>query len=171
MIYTSNSLGPFFFYIYFSQVYWETSLQLVTVTTNSKNDETLEINPETLKKLQELQKPFSAIAIVGRLRIGKSYFLNKMAKKAEVFKTSDSFETCTKGIWVSCIPHPSAKRNVLIFDTEGLFDPEADNQEIGSKLFTLVALLTSEIVLYLKDHVDGSIIYTLQYPLIKTTIF
>ena len=145
------------------------SRQLVELRKDG--DEKMKVNMETLEMLQDVTGPLSVIAVVGRFRIGKSYFLNKMAKHEEIFKTSDTVEGCTKGIWIFVAHDEKAKRNVILLDTEGLFDPGEMSPQVGSKLFALVAFLSNNIVMYLKDHVDSGITNALKYPFHVASIY
>ena len=138
---------------------------LISLKGDSTSDE-MEINMETLHLLEVIPGPISSIAIVGAQRSGKSYFLNKLAKEKDIFKTSNSYKPCTKGIWVWAKFDVTSKQSVILFDTEGLFDPKTKNQQIGSKLCAVMSLVTSNILIYLKGKIDQDIPRTLQYPLI-----
>ena len=105
--------------------------------------------------------------MVGPFRVGKSYFLNKLAGKDELFQTSNGVDPCTKGIWVWVTKHPKRDCNVFVFDTEGLFDPHEQDEHIGNKLFTLMSLLTSSLVLYIEGKIDRNILSALKYPLFE----
>ena len=135
----------------------------MSISSDKDGYEKIEIHQDTLKSLENVSGPVSVIAVVGRFRSGKSYFLNKMAKNDTLFETSRKTYSCTKGIWVWVTHDRASARNVILLDTEGLSDPKK-NQQIGSKLFSIASFLTSNIVLFIKDYVDSSHTTPLRYP-------
>ncbi|KAI4529058.1 hypothetical protein MG293_020886 [Ovis ammon polii] len=84
-------------------------------------------NPEALKILSAIREPVVVVAIVGPYRTGKSYLMNKLARKKKGFSLGSTVQSHTKGIWMWCMPHPKKPDHTLVLlDTEGLGDVEKD---------------------------------------------
>ncbi|XP_053391583.1 guanylate-binding protein 7-like [Mercenaria mercenaria] len=106
----------------------------------------------TLDKLGEIEKPLNIVSVVGTLRTGKSFILNKLARHDPAsdkswFETGHTTKAVTKGIWVMCRPHPTQEDQVLVLlDTEGIDDPDKVNIEDDKNLFIFATLLSSTMV-------------------------
>ncbi|XP_053391846.1 guanylate-binding protein 2-like, partial [Mercenaria mercenaria] len=101
---------------------FETPMRLV-VNTDGKTT----LNHETLAELSKIEKTLNVVSMVGSLRTGKSFLLNKLANTEadNGFETGHTPKAVTKGIWVMCRPHPTQEEQVLVLlDTEGIDDPD-----------------------------------------------
>ena len=92
----------------------------------NKTEDIFELNKAVLEDLLQLQRPIRVIAVVGDARIGKSTTLNVISHiwsevnhsyVEEIFKTGDTQEAVTRGVWCHII-HPQDKKggNVLLLD-------------------------------------------------------
>ena len=86
------------------------------------------------------------ICVAGPYRTGKSYLLNRFAGTQKGFEIGPSTNPCTKGIWIWGEPIKiSPDFHIVLMDTEGLGSFTRDEQ-IDVKLFTLSALLCSNLL-------------------------
>ncbi|XP_060581783.1 guanylate-binding protein 5-like isoform X2 [Ruditapes philippinarum] len=124
----------------------------------------------TLSKLREIQQPLNIVSIVGTLRTGKSFLLNKLAtygavSKEACFEIGHTTDAVTKGIWVMCRPHPTQENQVLVLlDTEGIDDPDKVDIEDDKNLFILATLLSNTLVYNTRGNFDKTTIDKFKYP-------
>ncbi|XP_053393795.1 guanylate-binding protein 2-like isoform X2 [Mercenaria mercenaria] len=134
---------------------FETPMRLV-VNTDGKTT----LNHETLAELSKIEKTLNVVSVVGSLRTGKSFLLNKLANTEAVvvkngFETGHTTKAVTKGIWVMCRPHPTQEEQVLVLlDTEGIDDPDKVEITDDQWLFILSTLLSSTMVYNTRGHFD-----------------
>ena len=74
------------------------------------------------------------MAIVGKYRSGKSYFINKLIEKSNVFEVGSTVNACTKGIWLYKNILTVEGKNILLLDTEGMGAMDV-NKKSDSSLF------------------------------------
>ncbi|XP_053393760.1 guanylate-binding protein 2-like isoform X2 [Mercenaria mercenaria] len=134
-------------------------------------------NQSTLTKLREIEKPLNIVSVVGTLRTGKSFILNKLASHSSAgdkswFETGHTTTAVTKGIWVMCRPHPTQEDQVLVLlDTEGIDDPDKVDIEDDKNLFVLATLLSSTMVYNTRGNFDRTAIDKFKFlNRIKTSI-
>ncbi|KAM9114352.1 guanylate-binding protein 2-like [Pangshura tecta] len=85
----------------------------------------LRVQQEALRVLAEISQPAVVVAIAGLYRTGKSYLMNRLAGKRTGFSLGSTIQSCTKGIWMWCLPHPrQAGHTLVLLDTQGLGDVE-----------------------------------------------
>ena len=100
-------------------------------------------------------------AIVGQYRCGKSYILNLMLDKKQGFELGDTFESCTKGIWMWSTPIKHKNEHgefyYILLDTEGLGSPNS-KAEHDNKIFILSLLLSSLFIYNTKNVIDRNAI-------------
>lgn len=132
---------------------------------------------ETMKKLNQIEKTLNVVAVVGTLRTGKSFILNKLATHSAVdnksyFETGSSPTPVTKGIWVLCRPHPTQKDQVLVLlDTEGIDDPDKVEIEDDNNWFILSTLLSNTMVYNTRGNFDRTAIDKFKFlSKIKTSV-
>uniref|UniRef100_A0A452F349 GB1/RHD3-type G domain-containing protein n=1 Tax=Capra hircus TaxID=9925 RepID=A0A452F349_CAPHI len=102
---------------------------------------------EALKILSAIRQPIVVVAIVGLYCTGKSYLMNKLARKKKGFSLGSTLQSRTKGIWMWCVPHPEKPdRTLVLLDTEGLGDVEKGDNQNDSWIFALAILLSSTFV-------------------------
>ncbi|KAM9687397.1 guanylate-binding protein 1-like isoform 1-T1 [Trichechus inunguis] len=107
----------------------------------------LTANQTALKILSAVKQPVVVVAIVGLYRTGKSYLMNKLARKNKGFPLGSTVQSNTKGIWMWCVPHPNMPNHTLVLlDTEGLGDVEKGDNQNDSWIFALAILLSSTFV-------------------------
>ena len=132
-----------------------------SVSLVHRNGESLHLNMEALELLKTLDKPVGVMSICGPLRSGKSTFMSLVAGGKEVFKTSDEFEPCTNGIWLSTTALESDKYILLFVDTEGINAvQQADNIE---PIVSLIFLISSQLIYNTKAIVMHSDVSQIRY--------
>jgi len=85
------------------------------------------LDDKVIKQLSQIEGRISVVAIAGPYRTGKSWLMNQIARKKldQGFAVGDLVEAKTKGIWITCLPHPdNCERDILFLDTEGLGDAQ-----------------------------------------------
>ncbi|XP_021231265.1 guanylate-binding protein 1-like [Numida meleagris] len=118
-------------------------LCLVCNTDNNK----LSLNPTALAVLRDITQPTVVVAIAGPYRTGKSFLMNRLAKRRTGFPLGPTVRAETKGIWMWCLPHPRRRGVALVLlDTEGLGDPNKGDSSNDAWLFTLALLFSSTLV-------------------------
>lgn len=93
-----------------------------------------EASREVLRPLGS-KKPLNMVAIMGAARQGKSFLMNQLARKDDVFRISNAKEPCTQGVDISraVLPcdafYPRAKNGpmVALVDVEGQGDRSVDH--------------------------------------------
>ncbi|NP_989983.3 guanylate binding protein [Gallus gallus] len=113
----------------------------------TNKDGVLALNPAALAVLHSVTQPVVVVAIAGLYRTGKSFLMNQLAQKRTGFPLGPTVYAETKGIWMWCLPHPRQPRVTLVLlDTEGLGDPNKDDDHSDAWIFTLALLLSSTLV-------------------------
>ncbi|XP_061430623.1 guanylate-binding protein 1-like [Lethenteron reissneri] len=106
--------------------------------------------PETARIVAAIDKPVVVVAVVGKIRTGKSFLMNRLAGSNSGFMLGSTIKSHTKGIWVWPRPHPlDKKKHLLLLDTEGLgeVNPEGDtDNDHDTWLFVMSVLLSSMLV-------------------------
>ncbi len=114
--------------------------------------------------IKDLKAPIGIISVVGKIKSGKSYLLNKLILDLADggFSVGSNVDPCTKGLWIWSRPLrrllPCGRIfNILVIDTQGLGSAEG-NVEQDLNLFALTALLSSYMIYNSFGHIDeGSI--------------
>lgn len=131
-------------------------------------------NLDTLAELSKIEKTLNVVSVVGSLRTGKSFLLNKLANAmaGEGFETGHSTTAVTKGIWIMCRPHPTQQDQVLVLlDTEGIDDPDKVEVVHDQWLFILSTLLSSTMVYNTRGNFDRTAIEKFKFlRQIKTSV-
>lgn len=105
--------------------------------------------------------PVRVIGAIGDARVGKStnlnfirYFLegNTTQRLQKVFKTSDSMETCTKGVWMSVSSDPNGAGSTILIDTEGT---NLGDNEITDLFSIFTVLMSSGLTLFARDGLQN----------------
>ncbi|XP_005385157.1 PREDICTED: guanylate-binding protein 5 [Chinchilla lanigera] len=118
-------------------------------------EEKLVVKQEALRILSAITQPLVVVAIVGLYRTGKSYLMNKLAKKERGFSVGSTVQSHTKGIWMWCVPHPEKPDHTLVLlDTEGLGDVEKVDGKNDAQIFALAVLLSSTFVYNTMNKID-----------------
>ncbi|XP_060581771.1 guanylate-binding protein 1-like [Ruditapes philippinarum] len=146
------------------------------VLVSTENGKTT-CNETTLSRLREIEQPLNIVSVVGTLRTGKSFLLNKLARHGAVnreacFAIGHTTDPVTKGIWVMCRPHPTKENQVLVLlDTEGIDDPDKIEVEDDKNVFILATLLSNTLVYNTKGNLDRTTIDKFKFlNKIKTSI-
>ena len=122
------------------------------------------VHPDAIKILQTIgYRLLKIVCISGPMRKGKSYLMNRLANKQSGFDVGSSINACTKGIWGWFIPAdstylrdiiPDNTCDILLLDTEGMYDPDRRNSLIDSQLFVAGILLSSLLIYNTSNAID-----------------
>ncbi|XP_060561561.1 guanylate-binding protein 5-like [Ruditapes philippinarum] len=127
----------------------------------------LQLDGPVLSALSHINKKISVVGVCGIYRSGKSYLMNWIAGEKSGFNLGDTIQSETKGIWIWCKKHPIKSDQVLVLlDTEGLGDPEKGDPDHDNKLFCLTLLMSSTLILNVKNVFDFDTLDKLAYPFI-----
>ena len=98
------------------------------------------------------------IGVIGGMRKGKSYIMNRLAKRQSGFAVGPSTSSCTHGIWGWFLPREPELGTIdtLLLDTEGMFDPRRQSQTMDQQLFVSALLLSSVLVYNTMTAIDES---------------
>lgn len=100
--------------------------------------------------------------------------MNHLAGQNHGFRLGYTIKGETRGIWMSCVPHPSRPDHTLVLlDTEGLGDVQKGNSVNDSWIFTLTVLLSSVFIYNSLNFINLQALEQLHYvtevaELIKT---
>ncbi|XP_028819789.1 guanylate-binding protein 1-like [Denticeps clupeoides] len=131
---------------------------------DSEEDGRLQVRGEAMNILEQIQQPVVVVAVVGLYRTGKSYLMNRLARKKTGFSLGMTIESKTKGIWMWCIPHPvKAGHTLVLLDTEGLGDVNKGDEKHDTWIFCLAVLLSTTLVYNSIGTIDNNAIEKLHY--------
>lgn len=128
-----------------------------------------ELSEEAVKMIEKIDEPFAIIAVVGKYRTGKSFFLNRVLLENEGsnagFTVGSSIQACTKGLWVysetvMCRDKSGKQFPALIVDTEGISALDADSTH-DTRVFSLALLLSSYFIYNSTGAIDEEAINNL----------
>lgn len=119
------------------------------------------LGSEAVEFLQQLSGPIAVIAVAGKYRTGKSFFLNRvLLEKKACFGVGGTVNACTKGIWLWTEPIEMEGKTVIVLDTEGLGAFNATDTH-DSRIFALALLLSTYFVYNSVGTIDESAINSL----------
>ncbi len=111
-----------------------------------------EVCEEAVDLFENVPSPFGVVAIVGKYRTGKSFFMNrcllrgKTKSKKGAFPVGNTVQACTKGLWLCNAPLEGGTMPIFVIDTEGIGALEATNTH-DTSIFSM-ALLFSSFFIY-----------------------
>ena len=128
---------------------------LLYSVNNKSSPNAFELNPDVLEEISQMEPPIRVIAAVGNARVGKSTFLNvfssifSLERKSnaieEVFKSGDSLNPVTRGVWAHIIRHPDKNGSILLLDVEGT---DLGNDSVTDRLSMFTAMLSSGLNIF-----------------------
>ena len=128
---------------------------LLHSVNNKSSPNAFELNPDVLEEISQMERPIRVIAAVGNARVGKSTFLNvfssifSLERKSnaieEVFKSGDSLNPVTRGVWAHIIRHPDKNGSILLLDVEGT---DLGNDSVTDRLSMFTAILSSGLNIF-----------------------
>ena len=119
------------------------------------------LGDDALSDIEALTGPVKIVGAIGDARVGKStnlnfirYFLdaNRNQGVQKVFKTGDSVEPCTTGVWISVVRDANGAGSTILIDTEGTNLGNNENTDLLS-IFTV--LLSSGLALFAREAVQN----------------
>ena len=118
--------------------------------------------------LQSIKGPVGVIAMAGKYRTGKSFFMNRVIlenPEGGGFGVGSSVNACTKGIWIfdKTVPWKMADGTtiqVVVMDSEGIGSLDADSTH-DCRIFSLAILLSSFFLYNSSGSIDDSALKTL----------
>jgi hypothetical protein len=123
------------------------------------------LNEQAASWIEKLPAPFGVIAVVGKYRTGKSFFLNRVLLQKEPgentgFGVGPTIQAHTKGLWVSPQLLSCKGQPTLVIDTEGISALDA-NSTHDTKVFCLALLLSSYFIYNSVGSIDEEALNTL----------
>jgi hypothetical protein len=121
------------------------------------------VTDKSIEMLSSLSsKQLGVIALAGKYRTGKSFFLNRvLLQRNKGFHIGSSVNACTKGVWLYTETIKASNGlDVLVLDTEGIGSLEADSTH-DSRIFAFAVLLSSLFVYNSVGSIDESALQTL----------
>jgi hypothetical protein len=123
------------------------------------------LNEAAAAWIEQLPAPFGVIAVVGKYRTGKSFFLNRVLLQKEPgdntgFGVGPTIQAHTKGLWVSPQLLHCKGQPTLVIDTEGISALDA-NSTHDTKIFCLALLLSSYFIYNSVGSIDEEALNTL----------
>jgi len=132
------------------------ALPLITV-----DGERFDVGAEALEFLRGIAGPVAVVALAGKYRTGKSFFLNRvLLQRRASFQVGGTVNACTKGIWLWSEPIAVDGKTVVIMDTEGLGAFSATDTH-DSRIFALALLLSTYFIYNSVGTIDESAISAL----------
>eukprot|EP00917_Polyrhabdina_sp_WS-2016_P010820 GHVP01023779.1.p1 GENE.GHVP01023779.1~~GHVP01023779.1.p1 ORF type:complete len:962 (+),score=167.04 GHVP01023779.1:26-2887(+) len=125
---------------------------------------------ETLATLREIEAPLAVVSIVGSVHSGKSSFLNRLMGQASGFGVGYTVDPKTAGIWMWSEPIKFEGTSILLLDTEGFHGPNVTTN-YDSKIFSISALLSNEIIYNTVKFIDQQNIEHLELILRQASLF
>jgi len=123
------------------------------------------LNEDAAAWLEQLPAPLGVIAVVGKYRTGKSFFLNRVLLQKEPgdttgFGVGPTIQAHTKGLWLSPQLLNCRGQPTLVIDTEGISALDA-NSTHDTKVFCLALLLSSYFIYNSVGSIDEEALNTL----------
>lgn len=123
------------------------------------------LNEEAASWIEQLPSPFGVIAVAGKYRTGKSFFLNRVLLQKEPgdttgFGVGPTTQAHTKGLWISPQLIQFKGQPTLIIDTEGIAALDA-NSTHDTRIFCLALLLSSYFIYNSVGTIDEEALNTL----------
>ena len=151
----------------------EGPLQLVRPNADHSG---FELVPETVSKLTSSaseKRRIAVISVVGPYHSGKSFLLNALIGKTDVFPVGPKTSPETLGLWLcrSNLKLPSHKDvEVWFVDSEGFFGPQVEDS-YDAKTFTLAMMLGDEFVYNTVKIIDAQAVNMLEMLARRAQLF
>jgi len=125
----------------------------------------MNVETESLFRRMPGDRPLKVVAVAGPMRSGKSFLMNRLAGSQKGFDVGPFVESCTKGIWGWLVPRSPEETefDILLLDTEGMYDPERQNPVLDQQLFVAAILLSSLVVYNTKGVIDSMALTQLSF--------
>ena len=101
-----------------------------------------QVLPEALKLLESIQKPVAVVSICGPCRTGKSYILSRVLGSGDAFALGHTMHAKTFGIWMGTSVLECDEFTMLLMDTEGIDNVDAEVKD-DAGILVLSVLLSS----------------------------
>ena len=131
-------------------VEWDREKNQLVKSESNSTEAPLKVVNEALKLLSSIGKPIAVLSVCGPYRTGKSYLLSCILGNPGAFKIGNSFEACTKGVWMSTVILEREDLAVVLLDTEGMDsvdgDDDASKTDFINKVLTVTTVLSSLLI-------------------------
>jgi len=140
----------------------------------SADHTSFEVVSETISKIMAIAKrKISLISVVGPYHSGKSFLLNALIGRTNVFSVGPKTSPETMGIWVCrtdiTLPsHPDVE--IWFIDSEGFFGPGV-SETYDAKIFTLAMLLGDEFIYNTVKIIDSQAVGLLEMLARRAQLF
>lgn len=131
------------------------------------------VHPDAIHILQNIgSRLLKIVCISGPMRKGKSFLMNRLANQQSGFDVGSLCSGCTKGIWGWFIRGDSEylegivdekDYDILLLDTEGMYDTDRRDTLIDSQLFVAGILLSSLLIYNTTTVIDEHAIDQLSF--------
>ena len=108
---------------------------------------------DALKLLNSIEKPVSVLTICGPARGGKSYILSRVLGHPGAFKSSNTMDVQTYGVWMGTHYLDFGEYAMILLDTEGTDAVDSESDDDISIL--LLATLLSSCLIYNSKNVPA----------------
>ena len=124
----------------------------------------LELQPEALATLRNLNSPVAIVSVVGAYRTGKSWLLNEMMQSGcdGGFIVGHERHTQTKGVWIQPTDGAINGTTRIYMDTEG-FEGTGQAEVYDDRIFAFAALVSSVLVYNLAETIKQADIERLAF--------
>eukprot|EP00731_Ephydatia_muelleri_P012791 Em0007g101a len=112
----------------------------------SKARSSLKVLPEALQLLKSITKPVAVVSICGPCRTGKSYILSRVLGSGDAFALGHTTDAKTFGIWMGTSVLECDEFTMLLLDTEGIENVEAE--AINDASILVLSVLLSSCFIY-----------------------
>jgi hypothetical protein len=124
--------------------------------------------PAACQFLRSIKRHVGVVAMAGKYRTGKSFFLNRVIldnPKEGAFGVGSTVNACTKGIWLydQTVPYTMSdgtEIDVVVMDSEGIGSLDADCTH-DTRIFSLAILLSSFFLYNSSGSIDDSALKSL----------
>ena len=131
-----------------------------------------EVVKETLAQLTSLgrSKKIAIISVVGPYHSGKSFLLNALIGKTDVFSVGPKTSPETMGLWIARTNITMGSSEVWFLDSEGFFGPQVP-ETYDAKTFSLALLLGDEFVYNTVKIIDSQAVNLLEMLARRAQLF
>ena len=115
-----------------------------------RNDNNIQLVDEAVQLIRTIDKPIAILSICGPYRTGKSYLLSRILRIPNTFKSENTMDPYTKGVWMSTTVLECESFIVIVLDTEGTDSVHSSEDEDDGMCMEqlLVVIMISSLLIY-----------------------